>query len=73
MSGKVVYDIILEIKIKGELLFQRKHRKIGRGEIHITKALYFLESTTLYFIFQLIYEKNNFNSKFQLFFKQIIV
>lgn len=50
MSGKVVYDIILEIKIKGELLFQRKHRKIGRGEIHITKALYFLESTTFNYI-----------------------
>lgn len=50
MSGKVVYDIILEIKIKGELLFQLKHRKIGRGEIHITKALYFLESTTFNYI-----------------------
>lgn len=51
MSGKVVYNIILEIKIKGELLFQWKHRKIDTGEIHIRKALYFSESTFDYILF----------------------
>lgn len=54
MSGKVVYNIILEIKIKSELFssyFNESIEKLVKEEeIHITKALYFLESTIFNYI-----------------------